>query len=172
MFNRSPFNNTAFNRPTTTDVIMSVSFDGAAEAAFTGNADFTSSVVITGEGEMTAVFVREIYPRATMDGEGAFTAQFVREIYPAVTMPGLAEMKAKATFTHVDELHFLGDFKPGDKIVMDSKNLTVTLNGQNALQMVEGDLLDLVLGKNLITYKDAESSRTIQMQITRRDKFV
>lgn len=173
MFNRSGFNQTPFNRPGVATVILFgtvLSGSGSLEALM--NADSTMAADMSGAGSIEAVYTREIVYSSDMSGAGTIEAVYVRERNFGVELSGAGSLTANLSKFHIDYIEFDGLFAPGDRIVIDSNTLTVTINGQNALQQTTGDFFDLALGSNKITYTDTAGSRNVIIRITHRDKFV
>ncbi|MEK3718884.1 phage distal tail protein [Paenibacillus sp. FSL R7-0333] len=172
MFNRGSFNRIAFNREFSVFVFGSAVLRGEGTLKAGANLIATGSVALHGEGNLKASFVREVRFSAAMHGEGGLTAAFVRERLQRAVMHGVGTLKANGSRYHLDEIVFTGSFAPGDRIVIDSKNLTFTKNGQNALHMMQGDFFDLNLGSNNIVYTDPATGREVLIRITYRDKFI
>jgi hypothetical protein len=82
------------------------------------------------------------------------------------------QMSFDAARFHVDEMVITGDFAPGDKIVIDSDALKLTKNGTNALHLMQGDFFDINPGENEVTVTDDQSSRSVRIRMTHRDRFV
>lgn len=87
-------------------------------------------------------------------------------------MHGVGTLKANAGRYRVDYIDYVARINPGDRIIIDSKNLKITHNGQNALHNMQGDFFDLNLGNNTITYTDPNTGRSVLMRITFQDRFV
>jgi hypothetical protein len=140
------------------------------------NLDMTVGAELSGEGRAQADFVREYALEATpMSGESRVTdSNFVREmILKAVPMSGEGRLLAsEASRFHTDYIELTGLFAPGDKVIIDSKNLKITKNGQNALHEMQGNFFDLNLGNNVLTWTDPETGRDILFRITYRDRYV
>ncbi|MEK5089705.1 hypothetical protein MKY98_22860 [Paenibacillus sp. FSL M8-0228] len=137
--------------------------------------DMTAAANLSGEGQAQADFVREYALEAVpMSGEGRITdAVYIREILAqAVPMHGEGRITADASRFHTDYIELIGLFAPGDKVIIDSKNLKITKNGQNALHEMQGNFFDLNLGNNVLTWTDPETGRDILFRITYRDRFV
>ncbi|ASA22069.1 phage distal tail protein [Paenibacillus donghaensis] len=172
MFNRGSFNRIAFNREFSLFVFGSAVLRGEGTLTAGSNIIATGSALLQGDGGLKATFVREIRFTAKMDGEGGLTATFVRERLQQAILHGIGTLKANGSRYHLDEIVFTGSFAPGDRIVIDSKNLTFTKNGANALHMMQGDFFDLNLGSNNIVYTDPATGRNVLVRITHRDKFI
>lgn len=140
------------------------------------NLDMTAAVNLSGEGQAQADFVREYALEAVpMSGKGRITdAVYIREILAqAVPMHGEGRLQpADASRYHTDFIELVGNFAPGDKVIIDSKNLKITKNGQNALHEMRGNFFDLNLGNNVLTWTDPETGRDILFRITYRDRYV
>lgn len=172
MFNRGSFNRIAFNREFSVFLFGSAVLRGDGVLKAGSNVIATGSVLLKGEGSIKASFVREIGFSAVMQGDGRMTAELIRERLQQAIMHGIGTLKASGSRYHLDEIVFTGSFAPGDRIIIDSKNLTFTKNGQNALHMMQGEFFDLNLGHNKIVYTDPATGREILIRITYRDKFV
>ena len=73
----------------------------------------------------------------------------------------------------VYEMEFIGEFKPGDTIVIDTKHFTVTLNGVNALHLVGNDNFPQLLpGANELIYTDNEGQRTVRVRVIWQDRWM
>lgn len=84
------------------------------------------------------------------------------------TPAGLSLGKAR-----VYEMEFIGEFKPGDTIVIDTKHFTVTLNGVNALHLVGNDNFPQLLpGANELIYTDNEGQRTVRVRVIWQDRWM
>lgn len=172
MFNRGSFNRISFNREFSVFVFGSAVLRGGGVLKSGSTVIATGSALLRGEGRIKASFVREIGFSAVMQGEGTLTAEYIRERLQQAIMHGIGTLKAHGNRYHMDEIVFTGSFAPGDRIIIDSKNLTFTKNGQNALHMMDGDFFDLNLGNNNIVYTDPATGREILIRITHRDKLI
>lgn len=173
MFNLNPFNRTPFNRSITLETFFSVYIESASE--FTGilNGEFPVAVIIDTSTEFSSEMIREMPYAAEIDTASELLAEMIRErLMSAMVIDTATEISVTLTHSHVDEIRFLGDFKPGDKLMIDTRKMTVTLNGQNAIHLLDGDFFELVLGTNKLTYSDGEGTRNILTRITHRDKFL
>lgn len=172
MFNLNPFNRAPFNRTVAIETFFSVSIDTATEFFGTLNGVFPVAVIFDTATEMTSQMIREMPFGAEIDTASELLAELIRQRLMSVGIDTATEVSVTLTHSHVDEIRFLGEFKPGDKLVIDTRKMTVTLNGQNAIHLFDGDFFELVLGTNKLTYTDGEAARTILTRITHRDKFL
>lgn len=172
MFNREGFNQTRFNTVDYIVVDMSALLSGNTSVAAQANMEMKMSANLSGSTSVIADFIREIQLTLEMSGQTEVSAEAIRERTFSAEMISGTSLTATAGKFHIDVIEFTGQFKPGDRIVIDSKNLTFTLNGQNALHMMHGDFFDLILGKNKLTYEDTETGREVLIRVTHRDKYV
>lgn len=169
------FNRLPFNRQFSIFVDAATSIHGTSGMAAQSLMDFVASVHADGVGELTAEAVAEIVAAAAkMDGVGEFKADAIRERFGLTALHGIGTLTAHASRYHVDEivLTITGGFKPGDRLVIDSHDLTVKLNGQNILHMMQGDFIHVYPGVNFIRYSDSTAQRTVLLRLTYQDRFV
>lgn len=173
MFNKMLFNRGPFNRPFAIETYFTATFSSSTDVSSRMSIDFPVTVTIDSATDVSAQMVREIPFRSEIETATELLTKMIRErIMPSTTFDTSSEFVAEVTYYHVDEISFIGDFKPGDRLVIDSAKMTVTINGQNALHLTDGDFFKLVLGINKLTYTDQESARNILTRITHRDKFL
>lgn len=173
LFNISSFNRTPFNRSVLLETNFSVTIDTTTEFIAHLNGVFPVSIVFDTATEFNAPLVREIpIITAAIETATEMMSSLIRQRILDTTINTSTEFSVKVQHLHVDEIVVSGDIVPGDRLVIDTRNLTVTLNGENALHLLGGDFFDLVLGINKITYTDASENRNVLMRVTHRDKFV
>ena len=63
---------------------------------------------------------------------------------------------------------------PGDELVINTGDMTVTLNGQNAMQYFSADseFITLLNGENILEYNDESTSRDISFDIIWKDRWL
>ncbi|MDK8182123.1 phage tail domain-containing protein [Paenibacillus sp. UMB4589-SE434] len=173
MFNLTPFNLAPFNRIRYIETFLTVTIDTVTDATARLNVDIPVSVIIDSATESQFALTREItLITQPLETATELITRLLRERLMSVTADTATEFSIDVTYSHVDEIKFTGDFKPGDRLVIDTKKMTVTLNGQNVLHLFDGDFFNLVLGTNKLMYTDGESARNILTRITHRDKFL
>lgn len=64
--------------------------------------------------------------------------------------------------------------KPGDELIINTCEMTVTLNGQNAMEYFSADseFIRLLNGLNTLEYNDASNSRNISFDIIWKDRWL
>ncbi|MDR9852885.1 phage tail family protein [Paenibacillus sp. VCA1] len=168
-----PFNRLSFNRTATSiEKLFSVTFESLTEADARLNLEMSIAVTYDSATELDALITREIHFAADIETATEVLTQLIRELFLASTIESKTDFVAAVTYSHVDELTFNGGFKPGDRLVIDTKRKTVTLNGQNALHLIDGNFFELISGVNKITYTDNAAARNILTRITHRDKYL
>ena len=113
--------------------------------------------VIAGVGHIAADCKRIMYNTASLDASGGLDSR------------GLYTL-GEATVQFV--LRFLGTINPNDVIEIDTERMTVTINGQNALHLVDGRFWELIAGQNIIRYTDSETSRHVSLTIIFRNRWL
>lgn len=166
-FNRLPFN-CMESIEIYGSFVIDLSGDVFAQANIIASASFLAE--LSAESIFNAV--REQFGAFLIDAAAETEASGVRERTGAFTVEAELDVSATAGRYHVDVIRFTGDFAPGDQIVIDMDRLRMTLNGQNALHLMEGDFFRLITGKNELVYTDSATGRTVRMRITFRDRYV
>ncbi|RED54802.1 phage distal tail protein [Cohnella lupini] len=192
-FNRGAFNRTKFNGGSVDSKIFggftiececeqiinaygrfggAFQVDGESEMAFDGTKDFLSLFVLEQELETTIIGTRSHLTGFLLDQVLETDILGTRSHQAKFDVDCQLDSTITANRNHVEKITITGPFEPGSTIIIDSKKLTVRKNSQNALQSMTGDFIGLTLGKNKITYSDSGSTRTVQVRITHKDKFV
>ena len=177
MFNRQPYNRGKFNTPS----IQTASNSGISILKLAGN---------------------EVKPRQDMTSFGT-TAMILRTLNDAINIKSSSAianliMNSKSTQTKIhygianisdiqlqtkgehtlagEELISLAGLvlKPGDELVIDTCEMTVSVNGQNMMKFVSNDseFFSLLPGDNELIYTDGVSSRKISIDILWKDRWV
>lgn len=166
------FNLAPFNRPYVMQAYFTVSIESATQAAASLNADFAVFVMCDSATEFNGAATRDITATAAFTSATELLASMIRDRLYAAEITSSSEVSVSVRYTHVDRVTFTGGFAPGDRLVIDTRNQTVTLNGVNALHLVDGDFFNLIFGPNAITYADAGANRNILTRITHRDRYL
>lgn len=172
MFNRSAFNRSPFNRQLAIETYLTAFIETASDVSTRLSLDFPVAIIFDSATDIDTELVREIPFAAEIETASELLTALIRELFLRSYIDTATEFYVKVSYSHVDELRFLGEFKPGDKLVIDTRKMTVTLNGQNVIHLLDGDFFEFALGNNLVTYSDGEGVRNILTRITHRDKFL
>ena len=172
MFNLGGFNQMPFNRAFSIDIYGSFVVDMRNDVIM--NANVVMSPVFDVDLSLETIFgaVTDKLGTYVIDLMNQNEFEAIRFRNGSFDLTCNTEVTFNAARFHVDEIQFTGSFTPGDQIVINSKMLTFTLNGDNNLQTMQGDFFDLNLGGNEITYTDSATGRSVLMRVTYRDKFV
>lgn len=118
----------------------------------------SSTFEMTGDLSVIKDFKRTL--SATYVAAGTLT----KRMY--VTLAGTIEwIASRLKSEHEYGWEYTGDFAPGDRIIISSDLLTVTLNGSNVMHLVTGDLPFFEPGSNTLTYEDSEGTRQIKIRV-------
>jgi hypothetical protein len=66
------------------------------------------------------------------------------------------------------------NLKPNDELIINTCDMTVTINGQNGMRFfsVDSDFFSLLQGANTIIYSDNASSRNIYLDLIWKDRWI
>ncbi|WP_339816766.1 hypothetical protein MKZ15_15335 [Paenibacillus sp. FSL R7-0216] len=167
-----PFNRLPFNRQLSLEIFFSVNFESNTEFESRMNLEMPLSANFEMETEFTSEMTREIYFGVIFESVTELMTKMIRERMMQVEFESKTEFDAKLKLFHVDEIEFVGEFKPGDKIIINSEKFKITRNGENVSDLYVGDFFDLNLGTNNLAWTDPATGRTVLIRITHRDKFL
>lgn len=69
-------------------------------------------------------------------------------------------------------LVYSGDLAVGDIVCIDTNDYTVTLNGDNVLNLLSGNFPKIVPNESELVYTDSESTRSATIVISWQDKII
>ncbi|MEK8132904.1 hypothetical protein WMW72_33985 [Paenibacillus filicis] len=172
MFNTGSFNRIPFNRKFSANVYGSFEIINDLEVLVKGVLTVNGKFAVELENEFTMNAVRNRLASFVLENTLDMEVNGTRVTYGQFDMQILLDTQFNGSRYHEDYLEFFGEFKPGDRIVIDSELLKMTQNGQNVLHLMQGDFFDLNTGNNELTYKDDQTGRTARIRLTHRDRFV
>lgn len=177
MFNRQPYNRGKFNAPLTVtssnsgiallklgtipvDVQRTISASGQASMKLSGLSD--GAIVRYAAG--SCLF--------TLGSFANGTKVFIVEAEDA-TLVMLTQAVHQLSGEQVMRFEDLV-LCPGDELVINTCDLTVTLNGLNAMEYFAADseFITLLNGKNIIEYNDESGTRNISFDIIWKDRWL
>lgn len=167
-----PFDRSPFGRPYSVDTFLTVLFDSATSASAHLSVEFPVVVVFDSASSVGADLTREIPFAAAVQSATDIAAQMLRERLIAAGFASSTQVSASPTYTHTDALAFTGDFAPGDRLIIDTRTQTITLNGVNVMHLLDGDFFELERGVNVIKYADDEALRQILARFTHNDRYL
>ncbi|MNW36736.1 hypothetical protein D3C74_137540 [compost metagenome] len=166
------FNGMPYNRTASFDISGSFAIELESEVLILATIEAHTGFNVDCDLELAFESVREQFGSFVLEQALEMEFNAVRERYGKFDVVCELEVSFIAGRMHVDFAEFIGEFKPGDQIIIDSDKLKMTLNGQNALHLMQGDFFDLNTGSNELIYTDDKTGRTVRMRITFKDKFV
>lgn len=177
--NRSPFNRTGFNQSgqaentgnsglallklSTSPIFMnrdikivstasSMELKTEAVANTTKRVSGTAIMKLTTSGEQTKTIFADLSTAVMVLSASAKHTSFGESV---ITLTGLT-------------------LKPGDKLVINTCDMTVTLNGHNGMRYFSSDseFFKLLSGANEIVYSDGSDSRSINIDVIWKDRWL
>lgn len=181
--NRQPFNRSGFNRTTQSNTGISgislLKMSGSAVPNRDISALATKSVLILNDSaNATNVKAKTGLAALVLRGTGNGTLKL-----DAGT--GLAEMIMAASVDSIiqgevvinlrdDQTNTWLTLAPGDELIINTDEMTVTVNGQNGMRYfsMDSDFFKLLSGENKIVYSDGSGSRDVLVDIIWKDRWL
>lgn len=170
MFNQAGFNQVPFNRDIEVDIYFSATAIGAGLLTGSAAIDMQLSATALGVGVTASDFVRDITQQALAVGVGQLAGDYVRDMEQGAKAVGVGALLGRIRKTHVEAITISGEFGPGKKLIIDTRKMRVTLDGQ--LIGYDGEFFNLHPGENIITYQDAATGRTVHCRVLYRDRYL
>lgn len=173
MFNRAAgFNRMEFNTTSNSDVYLygELAADSYTSSEF--NALFHLSSDLPGNGEIDARNIRIIETSINAEADGIITAEVRRIIWLKSALAVGSGLTARTKKYRLELIDFMGVIEPGDVLVIDMRKLTCTVNGAHALHLIDLDQFNLRPGENDLTYEDDSGSRTLQLKVAFRERWL
>lgn len=177
MFNRQPYNRGKFNKPSVQDTSIS----GLSILKLSGE-PVKPQQVMTSYG-MSALMLRSTSNATNIKNSGGSTTLILdskgspTKIYYGVLDISNIQLQTKCEHTLAGEesIKLSGlILKPGDELVIDTCEMTVSVNGQNMMKFVSDDseFFSLLPGDNEIIYTDGVTTRKVSIDILWKDRWV
>lgn len=180
--NRSPFNRTGFNRTAQTTggaggtALMKMRASAVPFQEI--NTPLSSSrLIMTGTGNALAekrgsgVATLRIsgYGKAQVNKNGGVG---LAELILSASANPMIQGEAVINLRRSDGTWLV--LAPGDELVINTEDMTVTLNSQNAIEYfsVDSDFFNLLTGENKIVYSDTSSIRNVLVDILWKDRWL
>ena len=177
MFNRQPYNRGKFNAPLT---VTSSNSGIALLKLGTIPVDVQRTISASGQASMKLSGLSD----GTIVRYAAGSCLFTLGSFANGTKVFIVEAKDAALVMLTQATHQLSGeqmmrfedlaLRPGDELVINTCDLTVTLNGQNAMEYFAADseFITLLNGENTIEYNDESESREISFDIIWKDRWL
>jgi len=177
MFNRQPYNRGKFNVPSTTisgnnGIALLKLRAVLVSAQQTISASGQASMKLSGLSDGTIVRYAASSCLFTLGSYADGTKVFIVEAEDAALVM-LTQATQQLSGEQVMRFEDLV-LRPGDELVINTCDLTVTLNGENAMEFFAADseFITLLNGENTIEYNDESESREISFDIIWKDRWL
>lgn len=177
MFNRQPYNRGKFNVPS-----AAVSSNSGIALLKLGTTPVNVQRTISAAGQatlqMNGIIDGTVVRYATAIGQvilGSFANGTKVFIMDAGTASLVLLTQANQQLSGEQTMRLEGlVLQPGDELVINTCDMTVTLNGQNAMEFFTADseFITLLHGLNTIEYNDESGSRNISFDILWKDRWI
>lgn len=177
MFNRQPYNRGKFNAPS---VAISSNSGIALLKLGTMPVDVQRTISASGQTSMKL----NGFSDGTIVRYAAGSCLFALGSFANGTKVFIVEAEGAALVMLTQATHQLSGeqmmrfedlaLRPGDELVINTCDLTVTLNGQNAMEYFAADseFITLLNGENTIEYNDESGDRKISFDIIWKDRWL
>ena len=177
MFNRQPYNRGKFNVQTA----QSIGNNGIAVMMMKANSILASKIIsaigtsdLSMRDDVKGTIVK--YNTGTSEilsgSQGEGTKVFIVE---CGTSNIRMETAANQVLAGESVISLEGiTLKPGDELIINTCDMTVTINGQNAMEFFsnESEFFALLNGLNTLIYNDSNSSRNISFDVIWKDRWL
>ena len=177
MFNRQPYNRGKFNVPSTTissnnGIALLKLRAVPVSAQQTISASGQANLKLSGLSYGTIVRYADSSCLFTLGSYADGTKVFIVEAEDA-TLVMLTQATQQLSGEQVMRFEDLV-LHPGDELVINTCDLTVTLNGENAMEYFTADseFITLLNGENIIEYNDGSGTRNVSFDIIWKDRWL
>lgn len=178
MFNRQPFNRGKFNIASSgtignsgigimvmsaepTNVYRVISANGVASMRLDEMSDATR--IIFSSSSIASLVLETT-------GEGTKVFRIATSISNMVMTTQANQSLAGESLISLEGINL----KPGDELIVNNCDMTITINGQNAMEYFnsESEFFNLLNGLNKLIYSDSNSSREISFDVIWKDRWL
>ena len=202
MFNKQPFNRGKFNR--SVNNANSVLFYGDFEIGLCADVDrVNAALAFSGDCDITLTADAQINYAASLEGNADIQLAMDGRLTRARLFEGNMDIVLSTEGRIVRARHFKGGavivlaasmteafntfryeiisltqpgfiFRPGDELMIDMDNMTVTLNGQNVMRFVdrESEFFLFNPGNNEVTYTSTTTAGRVDIRLLWKDAFL
>jgi len=177
MFNRQPYNRGKFNVQTTQSMgnnglaLMLLGANSAQPSVIISTSGF-ANLSLKQETDATVLRYSSGSSQIILNTQAEGTKVFIVE---GGTSNIRMETAANQVLAGESVISLEGIIlKPGDELVINTCDMTVTLNGQNAMEYFsnESDFFTLLNGLNSLFYSDDSNSRNISFDVIWKDRWL
>ena len=177
MYNRSSFNRSSFNRITGNQQMA-----GSCRLQLAPLGRIRRMMSPAGEGKLqlaaeAAISRLPVFTASPVKLQLAATAQASRHYFPVGRTTELW-LVAEAPGYNAYGLEFIRMpelvLKPGQELIIDTEDMTVTLDGVNAAHLVtiDSDFIQIAPGENILVYEDGILNRSVQIKIEWKPRWL
>ncbi len=177
MFNRQPFNRGKFNVQTTQSIgnsgiglmlmkvnpIFSTKIISAKGASGLSMGQYTIGTIVKYDNSISNMMLK---------GEGEGTKVYITksDISNLVMGTDANQLLSGESVISLEGLRL----NPGDELIINTCDMTITINGQNAMEYFSDDseFFNLLSGLNTLIYSDSNSSRNISFDVIWKDRWL
>lgn len=178
MFNRQAFNRGKFNAP----VSQSYSLSGTSSMKM-GTEPIKVSLHISAKLEVTNLVLNTELDQTTVLLMSGLANMAMTSKAVAIHDISIKSLESSMAMDTTSEPYISGEdvidlkgivLRPGDELVINTCDMTVTINGQNAVKFVTDDssFFELLTGENNIIYSDSNTARNIIFDIIWKDRWI
>lgn len=177
--NRRPFNRSAFNRQGTAETVGN---SGIALLKLSAIPVFANRDIYSLTTESELILSTEAEGANIKYGDAGAELKLTAELTPTKVFIPDAGVSELILTTHASQsvqgeaVISLEDLilSPGDELIINTCDMTVTLNGQNGAQYFSDDseFFALLSGQNTIIYTDGNTSRDVVLDIIWKDRWL
>lgn len=177
MFNRQPYNRGKFN----VSSAVSTSANGIGLMAINSNV-VNSNKVISANG-LTNLYMKDNVEGTNVKYNLGTTVLALNSFSDAtksfIALSDISSLvlgtEANQTLSGESVIDLEGIIlRPGEELVINTMDMTVTINGQNAMEYFsnDSDFFNLLNGLNTLIYNDSNSSRNISFDVIWKDRWL
>ena len=176
MFNRQPFNRGKFNISSGSTIgnsgiaIMKMDIGASVNKTISANSIINLIMKENTEGTIIKYSSGSIELLSNTQGEGTKVFIVSSDISNLKMTTEGNQLLAGESIITLEGLNL----RPGDELIINTLDMTITINGQNAMEYFsnDSDFFTLLNGLNTLIYNDSNSSRNISFDVIWKDRWL
>jgi len=151
---------------------------GSLTVAVIPSLALAASLILEGIGSITSissVFAQCIgaqYCTIDIDAVSSMAASPAVDWNGAIAITAVSSLDLEALAYITKTMGFTGTLGAGDVLIIDTDNLTVTLNGANVREDFTGEFWHLYDGTNELAWHDSDGSRTVELKVEHEPRSI
>ena len=173
MFNQYLYNQTAYNQQTIFIEYLSSVME--AEGGFALDTSMILDARLTIDGVGTAeIDLARISFTNPAEWEGQAGGQFVlgKLFTSGANWQGIGTITINNDAFNIFVMEYTGQLDVGETLTLNTERFTLVKDGQNVLNLLEGDFVNLKLGLNEIQIESDTVTRTLLVRVEHRDRWL